>query len=707
MKKRLLTVAIERETDIVVVRERTRRIAALAGFDRQDQTRITTAVSEIARNAWEYGKGGRVEYWISGDDGGQTLDIVVEDRGPGISGLEAILAGDYKSPTGMGLGIVGARRLMDDFAVESVKGQGAKVTMRKALPQRGAITQKDIGKITTALAAQHGAANPLEEIRQQNREMLAQLEELNQRQQQLSHLNQELQDTNRGVVALYAELDERADHLRRADELKSRFLSNMSHEFRTPLNSIMALSRLLLARSDGDLTAEQEKQVQFIRKAAENLTELTNDLLDLAKVEAGKTVVTPSDFTAAGLFGALRGMLRPLLIGDRVSLVFEDAADIPPLVGDEGKVSQILRNFISNALKFTEQGEVRVWAQLEPDDRVSFYVRDSGIGIAPENIDYIWQEFSQVAHPLQRNFKGTGLGLPLSRRLAELLGGGVGVESAVGEGSVFRLTIPRVYRLADAEEGEGDWRLDPDKVAILSVEDDDADTFVIERAFAETRYQAITARSVREAKKALERVSPAAIVLDLLLVGEESWGLLIELKQRPLTQHIPVVVLSGSGEERKARSLGADEFLAKPVDPRRLLSTLDALTGNHSVTKIMLCDDEEVFRYLVRQLLPRGAFELVETCATDCLVDAAQTRPDAVLLDLNMPTINGFEILALLKNDERTRGVPVVVLTSLHVGDEHKRLLTSASCVLSKSDLSTEVLVAAIREVTAMRQAAQ
>ena len=162
------------------------------------------------------------------------------------------------------------------------------------------------------------------EIGRQNQELLLQLEELRRARRTCSGLNQELEDTNRGVVALYAELDERADHLRRADELKSRFLSNMSHEFRTPLNSILALSRLLLARSDGPLTAEQETQVRFIRKAAEDLTELVNDLLDLAKVEAGKIVVVPSPFTVASLFGALRGMLRPLLVGDAVALVFED-----------------------------------------------------------------------------------------------------------------------------------------------------------------------------------------------------------------------------------------------------------------------------------------------------------------------------------------------------------------------------------------------
>ncbi len=239
----------------------------------------------------------------------------------------------------------------------------------------------------------------------------------------MTRLNRELEDTNRGVVALYAELDERADHLRRADEVKTRFLSNMTHEFRTPLNSIQALTRLLLDRVDGELTTEQERQVHFIRKAAESLSELVNDLLDLAKVAAGKVVVRPAEFEVSDLFGALRGMLRPLLLGASVNLVFEEPETLPPLRTDEAKVSQILRNFISNAPKFTERGEVRVSARLEPGGAsVLFSVADTGIGIAPEDQATLFQEFAQIENPLQRKVKGTGLGLPLSKKLAELLG---------------------------------------------------------------------------------------------------------------------------------------------------------------------------------------------------------------------------------------------------------------------------------------------
>ena len=294
----------------------------------------------------------------------------------------------------------------------------------KTLPRATARHHPGAARAHHGRAGADGPADAIAEISRQNQQILLQLEELRARQEDLQRLNQELEDTNRGVVALYAELDENADHLRRADELKSKFLSNMSHEFRTPLNSILALSRLLLARTDGELTAEQETQVRFIRKAAENLTELVNDLLDLAKVEAGKTVVVPSPFTVASLFGALRGMLRPLLVGDAVALVFDDPLDVPPLDTDEGKVSQILRNFISNALKFTERGEVRVWATADrrPTRSASTCATPASAS-PPSDLEIIFQEFGQVAHRLQGRVKGTGLGLPLAKKLAELLGG--------------------------------------------------------------------------------------------------------------------------------------------------------------------------------------------------------------------------------------------------------------------------------------------
>jgi signal transduction histidine kinase/CheY-like chemotaxis protein len=703
---RLLLIAIERETDIILARQRTRKIAKLLGFDAQDQTRITTAVSEIVRNALEYAGGGRVEYRLAGDKPPQTLEIIVTDAGAGIIDTASILAGEHRSTTGLGIGITGARRLMDDFSLESASGSGTTVRMGKLLPRHALpVAKHDLKKIAEALNEQEGL-DPLAEIRRQNTDMLMQLEELHAQQTRLTELNQELEDTNRGVVALYAELADRADHLRQADELKSRFLSNMSHEFRTPLNSILALSRLLLSRVDGDLLPEQEKQVQYIRKGAETLTELVNDLLDLAKVEAGKTTVVPSEFTAANLFSTLRGMLRPLLAGDSVALVFEMPDDVPALITDEGKVSQILRNFLSNAIKFTEKGEIRMWAETDrAADTVTFRVRDSGIGIADEDIDVVWQEFTQISHPMQARQKGTGLGLPLSKKLAELLRGSVAVESSPGQGSEFSLTVPRVYPLRyEMTESEASWNLAPDRVPVLSIEDNAADAFAFERALAGSRYQMIAARSLAEASRALERFSPAAILLDIVLIGEDGWRFLIEIKQRKLTQDIPVIVASMTQEERKATSLGADDFLAKPVEPETLLRALDRATGEHSVTRVLVVDDEEVFRYLVRQLLPRGAFELIEaaTCQ-EGLLRARERRPDVVLLDLNLPTMDGFQLLDRLT--ESIGSMPIIVITSMVLDDDRRFRLRAAARILSKSALTGDTLVGAIRAAVGAREA--
>jgi signal transduction histidine kinase len=264
-------------------------------------------------------------------------------------------------------------------------------------------------------------------------------------QAQVAQLSEELEETNRGVLALYAELDNQAEELRHANELKSRFLAYMSHEFRTPLGAIQSMTRLLLDRLDGPLTAEQERQVQFIHQNALEFTEIVNDLLDLAKVEAGRIDVSPGWFDMVDLFAALRGMFKPVLTNPQVSLIFEDPVDVPKIFSDDRKLAQILRNYISNALKFTQRGEVRVSARRlaqDGQDWVEFAVADTGIGIASEFHGAIFQDFSQIDSPIQKSLRGTGLGLSLSKRLAELLGGSVGMQSAPEQGSTFHVRIP-------------------------------------------------------------------------------------------------------------------------------------------------------------------------------------------------------------------------------------------------------------------------
>jgi signal transduction histidine kinase len=271
-------------------------------------------------------------------------------------------------------------------------------------------------------------------------------QQLKQRDEEFAALQEELEETNRGVVALYAELDDKTAALNQALELKSRFLSYMSHEFRTPLTSITSLTNMLISRLDGPLGVEQARQVEFIRSSVLDLTEMVNDLLDLAKVDAGRISIAPEWFEMVDLFSALRGMFKPIVANMSVSLTFDEPKAVPRLYTDDQKLSQILRNFISNSLKFTSQGEVRVSAQLTEAGEVEFAVHDTGIGIAPEHLTMLFADFVQIDTRLQRRLRGTGLGLSLARKFAELLGGRVGAESQLGIGSRFWVIIPVQYR---------------------------------------------------------------------------------------------------------------------------------------------------------------------------------------------------------------------------------------------------------------------
>ena len=690
MPKPLLTVAIRHEQDVVIARQRAREIAKLVGFDGQDQTRIATAVSEIVRNAFRYAKGGKAEFAIEGTSAPQLLLVRVRDQGPGIADLAHVMSGQYQSKTGMGVGIIGAHRLMDQVEIDSRPGVGTDVLMKKILPHRAPlITQTQFARITAQMSTSV-TGDALGELQEQNRELVRALGELRERQEELLNLNRELEDTNRGVVALYAELDEKADHLRRADEMKSRFLSNMSHEFRTPLNSIRALSRLLLDRIDGELSPEQEKQVGFIAKASDDLTALVDDLLDLAKIEAGKIEVRPIEFSVGNLFSALRGMLRPLLVGDAVKLVFEEPPQALTLFNDEGKVSQILRNFISNAIKFTEQGEVRVSAQLSEDRRtIRFSVADTGIGIAAEDQGRIFDEFTQLPSHLQGRVKGTGLGLPLCRRLAHLLGGDVSVHSERGVGSVFSATVVAHFEsdalgVSDALETA----VELGRAPVLVLDDDPEARLIYDKHLRDSRYQPLSARNLREAREILRRTRPQAILLDIVLRGEDTWRWLSELKSDPLTQSIPVIVVTSIEDERKGLALGADAYCLKPMERAVLLEKLDALTAR----RVLVIDDDPAARYLMQKLLAD-----THTCVLEAadgrsgLIAARRARPSMIFLDLGLPDFSGEEVLNVLKSDVDLQNVPVAIVTASKLtSDERTRLGRRAEAVLQKSDLSSE-----------------
>jgi signal transduction histidine kinase/CheY-like chemotaxis protein len=671
--------------DVVRARQIARHIALRLGFDHHDQIRIATAASEIARNAFRYAHSGVVRFHVDNDS--RMLSVTVIDQGPGIPHLEKILAGEYRSNTGMGMGILGTKRLMDEFSIDP-SSDGTCVRFAKSLPHDRPADLESLRLITGELALEHDPS-PIEELQLQNRELLTTLNELRQRKEELLRINTELQDTNRGVVALYAELDERADYLRRASELKSGFLSNMSHEFRTPLNSILALTRMLLDRIDGDLTPEQDQQLRFIQRSAKELAEMVDDLLDLAKVEAGRLEVKPKAFEIADLFGALRGMLKPLLADSSLNLEFVPANEIPSLYTDEQKISQILRNFISNAIKFTSHGEVRISATIVGPE-IEFAVTDTGIGISAADQRIIFEEFSQVDSSMQGQVKGTGLGLPLSRKLAELLGGRVEVISAIGAGSTFKLIVPATYA-GELLLSESLLPLvHPDKKFVLIVEDNPETAFVYSRYLASAGYQSHAVGSIDEAKSVLCKIRPSAIILDILLRSETSWNFLREIKSAITGPPIPVLVMSVTDEEHKVFGLGADAFLRKPYQPEDFIGEISRITSLSIRPRILLIDDHEVSRYLLRESIPEHQYEIFEArSGREGIRMAHELRPSLIFLDFFMPDLTGAEVLRDLRNSRDIAHTPIILHSTKALEDSELRFFEDNGATLfSKQSLT-------------------
>jgi signal transduction histidine kinase/CheY-like chemotaxis protein len=688
----LFQIALRNERDVVQARQKAREVAAFLGLDNQDQIRLATATSEMARNGFRYARNAQVSFLVSLDPP-RRLEVVVSDSGPGIRNLDEILEGRYRSETGMGRGILGTKRLMDDFEIATGVA-GTTVRMSK-FASRDGLAWTPTGMQEVVRAIQRSVPeDPFSEIERQNRELLKTLQELRARQEELELLNRELEDTNRGVVALYAELDERADYLRRASELKTKFLSNVSHEFRTPLNSIVSLARLLMDRIDGELTPEQMKQVRYIESSARDLQEMVNDLLDLAKVEAGKIRMRPRRFEVHELFSALKGMLKPLLADNNsVDLIFDDASALPPLHTDEGKISQILRNLISNALKFTPSGTVSVRARSVGSGRIEFAVADSGIGIAPEDHETIFKEFSQVENPLQERYRGTGLGLPLCRNLAMLLGGEISLESDIGRGSTFYLNIPAVYvgETVSAEDSESLPAPEFHRTPVLYLEDNPAEAQYVESVLRETEFQPILASSVAQAEVWTVRHTPAVLIADVYLGDDPVWGFIDRFRER--VPGVPVIVTSVHDHSQDAHGHGANTFLRKPIDRDLLISELRRVASTFGTRRILVADDNEVSRYVLRELLSQPWLQISEASNGRQALDyLREGRPDAMILDLLMPDMSGFEVLRDLRSRPETENLPVLIYTSKPLSEEERlELATLGAGIVRKEDVSSRL----------------
>ncbi len=443
----MLKIYLTSEQEGITTRQKAQQVAKLLGYDIHEQVRIATAVSESIRISLSDLGEGEVVFFLANIS--EKPMFMIEVKGYGITSLKESknLKKGKNYKMGLESAINHAQLLVDKFQIEDVPGEGRIILLGKSLPKASfPMTEQKFNEVIEIINNQQ-PQNQLDYMRQQNQEILHTLVELRKKQEEINALNRELQETNKGVIALSNELEEKAEFLKQSNEAKKSALFNINHELKTPIHSILGLGGLLLDRIDGELNQEQEKQVLLIHKAAEELSEMVSDLIDISKIEAGKIMIQPINIEIQEIFAALRGMFKPLNMNKNVKLIFELSEKIPTLYVDDRKLSQIIRNFVSNALKFTEEGEVKVTAKfLEDQNKLLVFVSDTGIGIAEEEQELIFKEFTQIDNGMQRRFNGTGLGLPLSRKFAEMIGGKISVQSKLSVGATFSITIPIIYR---------------------------------------------------------------------------------------------------------------------------------------------------------------------------------------------------------------------------------------------------------------------
>ncbi|WP_424813693.1 response regulator [Roseococcus sp. YIM B11640] len=582
-----------------------------------------------------------------------------------------------------------------------------------------------------------------EELRASNEELAAQTDELKQSQTELERQqaalersNAELEEQARqleiqrdDLAQTQAALQSQAKILEQANQYKSEFVANMSHELRTPLNSLLILARLLAENRTGNLNAEQIKYARTIEGSGNDLLLLINDILDISKIEAGRLDMQPSVERIAPIVEKLAGSFRPLAAQKGLDLRAEIAADAPAEIeSDLQRVEQVLKNFLSNAVKFTERGEVRLSVSRRPDRRIAFTVRDTGIGIPADQQEAIFEAFRQADGTISRKYGGTGLGLSISRELARLLGGHIEVESRAGQGSAFTLILPEVFSPAQvAPQGAPPVRqafvpalldeprpapvptprraaveddreaLENGRRAILVVEDDPAFSRILYDLAHELGFQCIIARTADEGAEAARQYLPHAIILDMGLPDHSGLSVLDRVKRDVRTRHIPVHVVSVSDYTQAAMAFGAISYMLKPVKREQLVEALQSLDDRltEQVRRILIVEDNETQLDSLRSLLGSDGVETYGArTAAACLEELRKRTFDCLVLDLSLPDASGFEVLEKLNADEDSSFPPVIVYTGRDLSaEEELRLRRHSRSIIIKGAKSPERLL--------------
>jgi HAMP domain-containing protein/CheY-like chemotaxis protein/signal transduction histidine kinase len=575
-----------------------------------------------------------------------------------------------------------------------------------------------------------------DELRNQQKQLRQTNEELEEKAVQLSDQKAEVERKNKEVELARQELAERAEQLSVTSKYKNEFLANMSHELRTPLNSLLILSRQLADNVEGNLTDKQIRYADTIRQAGTDLMTLINEILDLARIESGKMTVEVSQVRFSNLRDYVEQTFQQVAEEKGLSFAVELDGELPHSIEtDDMRLRQVLRNLLSNAMKFTERGKVKLRIFRVAADAIGFAVSDTGIGIARDKQQLIFEAFQQADGSTSRKYGGTGLGLAISREIAGLLGGELRVESAVGTGSTFTLLVPTVYEIKPrelrrqtgelpglrvaipevaaapvvidvaplVEHGEppkpltrsipDDYdNLEPGDRVLLVIEDDPTFAATLLEMGRQSGFKGVVATSGMKALELARSVKPDAITLDLRLPDIDGWVLLDRLKHDPATRHIPVHVISGLDEERRSLQYGALGFLQKPVSTEGLQA---GLTGIHDfvekrVKNLLVIEDDPVQSQAIADLIGDGDVQTTSVpSAENALASLQENAYDCVVMDLRLPGMSGFELIERIKADPRHRRLPVIVYTGRELTDEDKQRLHGLAQTVIIKDVTT------------------
>jgi signal transduction histidine kinase/CheY-like chemotaxis protein len=507
---------------------------------------------------------------------------------------------------------------------------------------------------------------------------------------------------------LFQEIQEKSRELEAASRHKSQFLANMSHELRTPMNAIIGVSEMMLEDARDLGHADQVEPLERILRAARHLLALINEILDLSKIEAGKMELELESFSIAPLVGEVAATVQPTAAknGNRVEVVCADR--LGNMRADQIRIRQALLNLASNAVKFTEHGVVTISAAREGAggrEWIAFRVADTGIGMTPEQMGRLFQDFTQADSSTTRKYGGTGLGLAISRRFCRMMGGDITVESAPGRGSTFTIRLPAVVEEVAPAAAPGAAvavRALPRAARgavpqVLVVDDDPTVRELMARHLTKEGFDVLTAAGGVEGLTQARRAHPAAITLDVMMPDIDGWTVLAAVKGDPTLADIPVVLVTIVDDRQRGYALGATDYLVKPVDRRRLVDSLRALC-HVAAGRILLVEDDAATRATIRQMLERDGWEVAEAeNGRAGLERLAGGLPDAIVLDLLMPEMDGFEFVAELRSRPEWRKLPVLVVTALELSEEdHRRLNGEVERVIRKSGQPRDEL---LREV--------